>query len=134
MNQLVPDLESEISFKTSRSGGKGGQNVNKVSTKVELNFTIADSILLSEPQKVRLTEKLSSKLTKDGLLQIVSQSERSQLGNKRVVLEKFYLLLNACLVEQKKRKPTRVPKGVKERRLLVKKRTAEIKKLRRNDY
>ena len=134
MNQLVPDLESEISFKTSRSGGKGGQNVNKVSTKVELNFTIADSILLSEPQKARLTEKLSSKLTKDGLLQIVSQSERSQLGNKRVVLEKFYLLLNACLVEQKKRKPTRVPKGVKERRLLLKKRTAEIKKLRRNDY
>jgi len=134
MNQLVPDLESEISYKTSRSGGKGGQNVNKVSTKVELNFTLADSILLSESQKERLTEKLSSKLTKDGLLQIVSQSERSQLGNKRVVLEKFYLLLNACLVEQKKRTPTRVPKGVKERRLLVKKRTAEIKKMRRNDF
>ena len=134
MNQLVPDLVSEISFKTSRSGGKGGQNVNKVSTKVELNFTIADSLLLSELQKEILTEKLSSKLTKDGLLQIVSQSERSQLGNKRVVLEKFYLLVNACFVEQKKRKPTRVPKGVKERRLLAKKRTAEIKKMRRGEF
>jgi ribosome-associated protein len=132
MDTHIPDLEPEITFKTSRSGGKGGQNVNKVSTKVELNFVVADSQLLSEEQKAILLSKLQGRLTKDGMLQIVSQTERSQPGNKRVALEKFYALLTECFIVRKKRKATRVPKAVKEKRLLQKKRNAEIKRLRRN--
>lgn len=134
MNANIPDLEPEITFKASRSGGKGGQNVNKVSTKIELNFDIAASQLLSEDQKALLLSKLGARLTKEGLLQIVAQTERSQLGNKRVALEKFYALLNACFVVRKKRKATRIPKAVKEKRLLTKKRNAEIKKMRRGDF
>jgi len=130
MNHNLPDLIPEISFKTSRSGGKGGQNVNKVSTKVELNFNIAASNLLSSDEKSILLEKLGDRLTKEGILQIVSQSERTQPGNKRVVLEKFNALLQSCFIVQKKRKATKVPKAVKEKRLLAKKRNAEIKKLR----
>jgi ribosome-associated protein len=133
MSTHIPDLEPEITFKTSRSGGKGGQNVNKVSTKVELNFVVADSQLLSEEQKIILLEKLAGRLTKDGMLQIVSQTERSQPGNKRVAIEKFYALLNECLIVRKKRKPTKVPRAVKEKRLLQKKRNAEIKRLRRSN-
>lgn len=131
MDQALPDLTPEISFKTSRSGGKGGQNVNKVSTKVELNFDIAASLLLSDEQKALLLEKLAHRLTKDGMLQLIAQSERTQLGNKKVVLEKFREMLAACFVVRKKRKPTTISKAAKERRLVAKKRNAEIKRLRR---
>lgn len=132
MHLTIPDLEPEIHFKTSRSGGKGGQHVNKVSTKVELNFCISESQLLTAEQKERLLEKLSGRLTKDGMLQIVSQTERSQPGNKRIALQKLYALLTEMLVVQKKRKATKIPKSVKEKRLIMKKRQAEIKRLRRN--
>jgi len=132
MHLTIPDLEPEIHFKTSRSGGKGGQHVNKVSTKVELNFCISESQLLTSEQKERLLEKLSGRLTKDGMLQIVSQTERSQPGNKRIALQKLYALLTEMLVVQKKRMATKVPKSVKEKRLVMKKRQAEIKRLRRN--
>ena len=87
---MKPDLhllETEFSFKTSRSGGAGGQHVNKVSTKVELDFNIAESKSLTDEQKEFLLEKLGSKLTNDGILQIISQSERSQLGNKKLSLK-----------------------------------------------
>jgi ribosome-associated protein len=130
MSYSLPDLEPEISFKTSRSGGKGGQNVNKVSTKVELNFDIAASVLLSENEKAILLEKIGDRLTKEGILQVISQSERTQLGNKRVALEKFNVLLQSCFVVLKKRKPTKISKAAKEKRLLTKKRNAEIKKQR----
>lgn len=132
MHLTIPDLEPEIHFKTSRSGGKGGQHVNKVSTKVELNFCISKSQLLTSEQKERLLEKLSGRLTKEGMLQIVSQTERSQPGNKRIALQKLYALLTEMLIVQKKRKATKVPKSVKEKRLVMKKRQAEIKRLRRN--
>jgi ribosome-associated protein len=121
---------SEISFKTSRSGGKGGQNVNKVSSKVELNWNIQTSSLISDEQRELLLSKLSHKLTKEGVLQIISQADRSQLGNKQLVLEKLDELLGFAFKIVKNRKETKVPRGVKERRLLVKKKKAEIKKLR----
>jgi ribosome-associated protein len=130
MALLAHQILSEISFKTSRSGGKGGQNVNKVSSKVELNWNIQTSILISEEDRELLLNKLSHKITKDGVLQIISQADRSQLGNKQLVLEKLDELLAFALKVVKSRKATKVPRGVKERRLLVKKKKAEIKKLR----
>ena len=126
----VQQILSEISFKTSRSGGKGGQNVNKVSSKVELNWNIQTSALITEEQREILLSKLSHKITKEGVLQIISQADRSQLGNKQLVLEKLDELLDFAFKIIKKRKETKVPRGVKERRLLVKKKKAEIKKLR----
>ncbi len=131
MGLSVHQVLSEISFRTSRSGGKGGQNVNKVSSKVELNWNIQASSLITDEQRETLLNKLSHKITKDGVLQIISQTHRTQLGNKQLVLEKLDELLESTFKVVKKRKETKVPKGVKERRLLVKKRKAEIKKLRR---
>jgi len=132
---MKPDihlLETELNFKTSRSGGSGGQHVNKVSTKVELDFDVNSSQILSPEQKEMILEKLSNRLTKDGILQIISQSERSQLRNKKVALDKFHELVTSCFIIQKKRKPSKIPKAVKEKRLLAKKMKGEIKKLRRN--
>ncbi len=130
MTLSAEQILSEISFKTSRSGGKGGQNVNKVSSKVELNWNIQTSTLITDEQRELLLVKLSHKLTKEGVLQIISQSDRSQLGNKQLVLEKLDELLGFAFKIVKNRKATKVPRGVKERRLLVKKKKAEIKKLR----
>lgn len=125
-SQLIP----EISFKTSRSSGSGGQHVNKVSSKVELNFDVLNSKVLTEDQKEKIQSKLGSKINSDGILQVVSQEGRSQFGNKKRTIEKFRELIDACFVVVKKRKPTAVPKAVKEKRLLEKKRNAEIKKMR----
>ena len=134
---MKPDLhllKTEFSFKTSRSGGTGGQHVNKVSTKVELDFNISESKILTEEQKEFLLEKLALKLTNDGILQIISQSERSQLGNKKIVIEKFHEFINECYIIRKKRKATKVPNAVKKKRLLNKKFKSELKKLRRKDF
>ncbi|MEW6469494.1 MAG: alternative ribosome rescue aminoacyl-tRNA hydrolase ArfB [Bacteroidota bacterium] len=121
----------EFVFRTSRSSGKGGQNVNKVSTKVELNFDVRQSALLTDGQKAVILDKLASRITKDGILRVVSQSERSQLANKELAVKKFYELIGKSLRPVKKRIPTKVSKGAREKRLTDKKRRSEVKSQRR---
>ncbi len=124
------DFSSELHFSASRSSGPGGQNVNKVNTKVELRFHIASSSLLSDEEKALLLEKLAKKINGEGELILVSQTERSQMKNKEKVIEKFYSLLTRALISRKKRKPTKPSLASKEERL-EEKREAGGKKDRR---
>lgn len=126
----IPDLSSEFQFLTSRSSGPGGQNVNKVNSKVELRFDVQNSSLLSDDQKDILLKKLATKITSEGILSVVSQRDRSQLVNKEDAIEKLYLLIEKALKPVKPRKNTRPTKGSVERRLTTKRIKAEIKQNR----
>lgn len=130
----VPDLYSELRFKAVRSGGKGGQHVNKVASRVDLSFSVTESKILTEEQKALLLEKLASRISKEGTLQVTEQSDRSQHENKEKVVRKFYALLRKAFTPVKKRKPTKVPKSVKEKRIRDKKVRSERKQSRRERF
>jgi len=117
----IKDFTNELSISASRSSGPGGQNVNKVNTKVEVRLNIEDSNLLSDEEKILLFEKLANKINKLGELIVVSQSERTQLQNKEKAIEKLNLLIANALKVEKKRKKSKIPKSVKEKRLKDKK-------------
>lgn len=117
----------ELQFQTSRSSGPGGQNVNKVESRVELRFRIADSQLLTDEQKQTLLQKLASKLTTEGELLVVAQEDRSQLRNKETALRKFHELLSKALHRPKARRATKPSKGAVRQRLESKKKHGDKK-------
>jgi ribosome-associated protein len=124
------EILKSVTFKTSRSGGKGGQNVNKVSSKVELIFDLENATFFNEEEKVLLKSRLDNRMDNDGLLHIVSQEDRSQLLNKEKTIAKLIDLLKRSLQIQKKRKPTKIPKAVIQKRLNNKAAVSEKKKNR----
>lgn len=131
------DVHTEIMFKTARSGGKGGQNVNKVETMVEGYFSIANSRLLTPEQKAISTHKLSNKITSEGFLLIKSQEHRTQLQNKLTVIKKMNATIAAALKKVKKRIATKPSKAAKAKRVEYKKKEgltkAGRKKIRLSD-
>lgn len=126
------NLENEFVYSSSRSGGPGGQNVNKVSTKVELRFNLLFTMNFSEKEKELIFIRLKNKINKEGEIILVSQSERMQSLNKTVVTEKFFDLVSKALTVQKKRRSTRPTLSSKIKRLEGKRSRGNIKKLRKD--
>lgn len=124
-------FEKEFTFTATRSSGPGGQHVNKVSSKVELRWSVRDSELISEEEREMITEKLSNRINKEGELILISQEERSQIKNKEKAVKLFYELISKALQKPKKRKKKRVTKAEKEKRLSEKKKTSEKKNRRK---
>ncbi|WP_395054275.1 alternative ribosome rescue aminoacyl-tRNA hydrolase ArfB [Flavobacterium sp.] len=122
---------TELNYKAVRSSGAGGQNVNKVSSKVVLTFDLLNSFSLSDEEKERSQKKLKSKLTLEGILILNCDEDRSQLKNKSIVTKRFLEIIEKSLLIPKPRKATKIPKSVIEKRLKEKATTAEIKQNRK---
>ncbi len=127
---ITNKIFNEVIFRAARSGGKGGQNVNKVSTKVELYFNVYDSIYLSYEDKITLLNKLSNRIDKNGVLKISNETERSQFKNKQIVIDRFRKMLTEALKKPKKRLETKPTVVSKEKRIASKKIVSKKKALR----
>ena len=122
---------SELTFKAVRSSGAGGQNVNKVSSKVVLGFNVPASNAISEEEKLLAQARLASRLTDEGILILQCDEDRSQLRNKEIVIKRFFMVMDAALKVDKIRKPTRIPRSVIKKRIEGKRRLSDKKQNRR---
>ena len=122
---------TELSYKAVRSSGAGGQNVNKVSSKVVLSFDVNASQSLSDEEKALVGKNLATRLTSENILILNADDDRSQLKNKDIVTKRFLELIKKALIVPKKRKATKVPRSVIEKRIKAKRNTSEIKQSRR---
>jgi ribosome-associated protein len=127
----MPDISRELRFQTARSGGKGGQHVNKVETMVEAYWKVEDSVLFNEEEKQILREVLAGKMNEEGEVMLRCRETRSQAGNKAIVIEKMNELVRKSLIKRKTRKATVPSRQSKEKRLESKKKVSEIKESRR---
>ena len=130
INDNVSIDDVELRFEFARSSGPGGQNVNKVETKVRLLFDLRKSRSLNSQQRARIEERLATRITKDGILHVSSQRHRSREANRRATVERFVDLLAEALEEGEPRIRTKVPKGQREKRLESKRRQSQKKALR----
>ncbi len=128
----IPD--SELSFTASRSSGPGGQNVNKVSTRITLRFDLEASPSFSAEQKERIRERLATRISKQGILSVSAQRERSQSANRAATVERFVELVQQALEIEAERRPTRKSRGVDRRRLEDKRKRSRIKRQRSRRY
>jgi ribosome-associated protein len=127
----IEKIVSELSYKAVRSSGAGGQNVNKVSSKVVLTFDLKNSKGMSDPEKVLIETKLVSRLTSDSILILTCDEDRSQFRNKEIVTKRFLDLIKKALIIPKERKPTKISKSAIRKRIKIKKIVSEIKKTRK---
>jgi len=128
MNKEI--IQTEIQYKAVRSSGAGGQNVNKVATKVQIQFFVEQSNGLTADEKSTLTQKLTNRITKDGFIMVECGETRSQLKNKELCTQRLFLLLENALKKDKKRIATKIPKAVIKKRLEDKQKNAEKKQSR----
>jgi ribosome-associated protein len=131
INDLISIDESELDWEFARSAGPGGQNVNKVETKVTLKFVVNASNSLSDEQKRRLTEGLANRITKDGVLRVTSQRHRTRVANRHAAIGRFIELVDDALMERPPRKKTKVSRAAQRRRIEAKKRRGQVKQMRK---
>ncbi|MBI2837921.1 MAG: aminoacyl-tRNA hydrolase [Acidobacteria bacterium] len=136
MINITPTLaihEDELTFTASRSGGAGGQNVNKVNTRITLVFDLEKSVSLTSEQKLLILSRLGGRVNKEGVLRVVAQIHRTQDANRKAAVERFVELLRAAMIVPRTRKKTAPRRSAQERRLAAKKRRGLLKQSRRPD-